>query len=72
MARHDVDLLFQKDGGLHGASSGRYVHSECPYFKVEVFFDFKTNPKDQNRAIISPKDSVKSISRPYIEWPISD
>lgn len=72
MTRHDVDILFPKDGGLHGASSGRYVHPECPYFKIEVFFDFKRNPEDQNRAIMSSKDPVTSASKPYIEYPTSD
>jgi len=72
MIRNDVDILFPKDGGLHGVSSGRYIHPECPYFKIEVFFDFKTNPGDQNRAIMSPKDAVTSVSKPYIEMPFSD
>ena len=72
MTRSDVDKIFPQDGGIQCVSPVRYIHPECGYFMIDVSFDFKRNPDDQNRAITSPDDLVTNISRPYIEYPAYD
>lgn len=72
MTRGQIEKNFPKDGGLYGASCISFTHPDCPYFKIDVEFDFKRNPNDQNRAIISTDDKVIKVSKPYIEYPHFD
>ena len=72
MTRGEVDRKFHLDGGLQSASPVRYVHSECPSFKVNIEFDFKKDAADQNRAIIGKEDKVVRVSKPYLERPFMD
>jgi len=39
---------------------------------MDVEFDFKRNPADQNRAITGKEDKVIRVSKPYIEEPDFD
>ena len=73
MTRGEIEEKFPLDGGLQeGVSTVRFIHPECPYFKIDVSFEFKRNENDQNRAIRSPDDKVIKTSKPYIEMPYSD
>jgi hypothetical protein len=72
MTRHDVDAKWTMDGGIQGVSPVRYAHPACPYFKIDVEFDFKKNAADQNRAITGKDDKVTRVSKPYIERPFLD
>ena len=51
MTREQVERTFPMDGGMHSVSPVRFTHPSCPYFKVDVEFDFERDPNDQNRAI---------------------
>ena len=72
MTREQVQSKFCMDGGLSSPSGGRFTHPACPYFKIEVEFDFQRNPADQNRAVESKTDKVIRISKPYLETPFAD
>ncbi len=70
MRRSEIEKLFPLDGGIHDAFHFRLKHPECGYFKVDIGFSVKRDA--QGRAMISPDDSVTTISRPYIERPRMD
>jgi len=72
MTRNEIKGKFPMDGGLQGVSPVRFVHPSCPYFKIDVEFEFKRNPHDQNRAIVGKDDRSTKFSRPYIEAPHMD
>ncbi|MGD1083121.1 MAG: hypothetical protein ABSA47_00055 [Verrucomicrobiota bacterium] len=72
MTRSEVEAVLAKDGGWQGVSTVRFVHPTCAYFKMDVEFDFKRNPADQNRAITGKEDKVIRVSKPYIEEPDFD
>jgi hypothetical protein len=73
MTRSEIDSKFRMDGGLQALVSPiRYAHAACPYFKIDMEFDFKRNPADQNRPIKGKDDKVIRVSKPYIERPFVD
>jgi hypothetical protein len=72
MTRSEVQARFFMDGGLQGISPVRFTHPSCPYFKVDVEFDFKRDANDQNRAIQAGTDRVIRVSKPYLERPYMD
>lgn len=72
MTRAEVEGKFILDGGLQSASPMRFFHPSCPYFKVNVEFDFKRDAADQNRAVTSKNDKVVRVSKPYVERPFMD
>lgn len=66
MTRGDFLKVFRMEGGLYGRnSSGHYVFRDCQYFKVDVEFE----PVGRS---ISDADTIKTISKPYIERGIVD
>jgi len=72
MSRGEINRLFPRDGGIHRVSQVRFTHPECPYLKVDVEFEFKSDPDDQNRPIRGDEDRATSISKPYVEAPHLD
>ena len=72
MTRGQVEQRFAMDCGLQVPSPVRFVHPDCPCFKIDVEFKYRTEPNDQNRAIMGDKDRVTSVSKPYIELPHLD
>jgi hypothetical protein len=72
MTRREVETKLTMDGGLQGVSPVRFTHPTCPYFKIDVEFDFQKNPADQNRAVWGKDDKVIRASKPYIERPFFD
>jgi hypothetical protein len=72
MTRSDLEGRLPKDGGLQSVSPVRFAHPACGYFKIDVEFDFKPNPADQNRAVWGKDDKATKVSKPYIERPFSD
>jgi hypothetical protein len=72
MKRSEVEKRMSIDGGLQFMVEERLCHPECSYFKIDVSFDVKHDPNDQNRAVISEEDKVLDFSKPYIERPIMD
>ncbi len=72
MTSSEIEKKFPMDGGLQSVSPVRFIHSSCPYFKIDVEFAFKRNPDDQNRAIWGKEDKSTKVSKPYIERPALD
>jgi len=72
MTRQEVEGKFKLDGGLQSASPVRFVHPACPYFKIEVEFDFRQDHTNQGRAITAKDDKVIRVSKPYLEAPFMD
>lgn len=72
MTRSEVAASFQLDGGLQGVSPVRFLHPDCPNFKVDVEFDFQRDAADQNRAVIGKNDKVVRVSKPYQQQPFFD
>ena len=72
MTRGEIEQKLAIPGGINGVSPTRYTLPQCPFFIIEVTFDFKRDPADQNRAIESKDDKAISISRPYLENPVWD
>lgn len=72
MTRGEIEAKWPWDTGLQGVSPVRFTHPDFGYFKVDVEFDFKRNPADQNRAVWNKDDKATSISKPYIERSFGD
>lgn len=69
-ARSDVERTFRQDGGLFSRSDTVYTYGECPYIKIRVTFAF--DPSYKGFVNGSPRDTVVSISKPYLEYPVRD
>lgn len=70
MARAELAKVFTTEGGLSTRTQQRFVYRECPYIKVEV--EFEAVGQSGNQTIRSPEDKIKKISKPFLEWTISD
>jgi hypothetical protein len=73
MARKELFSVLTEDGGLSTRTQGRYVYKRCPYIKVDVEF----SPVDeigtgQDATPKNPDDKIVKISRPYLEYSITD
>lgn len=70
MLRENVEEEFTQDGGIDFGSETVYTYKKCPLIKIRVGFSPKTDgtAKSNNRL----KDVVKSVSKPYIEYPSRD
>lgn len=67
MTRADIEKNFVMDGGLNFNATSFYTYRECPLIKIRV--DFSTwTPGGED----SPKDIVKSVSEPYLQYPVRD
>ncbi len=69
--RGELLKVFKPEGG--GLSTGRdrtFVHRRCPYIKVDVEF----TPSEPKQGVLEerPTDTIRKISRPYLEWMIAD
>ena len=70
MTRADLLKVFTEEGGLSTRTWQRYVYHECPYFKVDVEFELVGVGEDKLRK--SQEDKIIKISKPFLEWSISD
>ena len=70
MTRRDLGKFFTTEGGVSSASWRQYVHRECPYFKVAV--EFAPSRDQDGRAREKPTNRITKISRPFLQWSISD
>lgn len=74
--RADLLKVFTTEGGLSTGLRRTYVYRKCPYIKVDVEFEAIGRPArdDDGRVTLeqSDKDTIKSISKPYVEWSIVD
>jgi hypothetical protein len=67
MTRQSLSRSFERDGGLQFRSHGRYAYKHCHYIKVDIEFSNVDDSPD-----LSPDDKIVNVSRPYLEYPISD
>jgi hypothetical protein len=76
MTRADLLKVFTTEGGISSSLNRRYVYRECPYIKVDVEFEPVGRPArdtDGRVTLVEAKeDVIKKISKPYLEWSISD
>ncbi len=74
--RADLLKVFTTEGGLSTGLHRTYVYRKCPYIKVAVEFEAVGRPaRDAEGRVTleeSDKDTIKSISKPYLEWSIVD
>jgi len=59
--------VFTEEGGLSRRTQQKYAYRHCPYIKVDVEFSPLEDAQDK-----SPGDKIVKISRPYLEYSISD
>jgi len=69
MRRNDLLIVFTTEGGISTRTQRTYVHTECPYIKVNVHFKaVGENPGlDED-----PDDIIESLSQPYLAWSVID
>ncbi len=70
MTRAELLKVFITEGGLSSATHRTFVYRDCPYIKVDV--DFTDSDPNQKRVEERPTDIVSKISKPYLDWSISD
>ncbi len=70
MTRKDVVRVFTTEGGLSNRQRRTYVFRGCPYIKVDVEF----NPVGGGDPFLTENsaDTIREISKPYLEWFHSD
>jgi hypothetical protein len=67
MTRQSLFRSFEEDGGLQFRSHGRDAYKHCHYIKIDVEFSGVDGGPD-----FSPDDKIVNVSRPYLEYPVSD
>jgi hypothetical protein len=68
--RAELLKVFAEEGGISTRAQRTYVYRECRYIKVDVEFkpiDEMGNARDEH-----PKDEIVKISRPYLDWSVTD
>lgn len=72
--REDVEKEFVHDGGLFSRDQTIYVYRQCHSIKIAVSFthDPADTSAESSFAEGAPGDRVKSVSRPYLEYPAMD
>jgi hypothetical protein len=68
--RAELLKVFTTEGGLSTATRRTFVHRRCPYIKVHV--EFTPSESKQKPLEERPADTISSISKPYLEWSITD
>ena len=73
MTRKDLVRVFKQEGGLSTRTRKKYVYKHCPYIKVDVEFSPASDmDANQDAATEKPEDRIVRISRPYLEYSITD
>jgi hypothetical protein len=67
MKRWEVMERFRRDGGITVGGEARLRHCTCRLLKVDVGFDL---PPGASQT--SPRDLVRSVGNPYLEYPFAD
>jgi hypothetical protein len=68
--RAELLNTFTTEGGLSTATQRTYVHRRCPYIKLDV--EFSLSEAGQSATDEQPTDTIKKVSRPYLNWSIND
>jgi hypothetical protein len=76
MTREELMQVFHKEGGLSSSLHRTFVSRECPYFKVDVDFRAVGRPdRDSDGRVTLEEDArdiIVQVSRPYLQFSISD
>lgn len=78
MTRGDLLQVFAHQGGFYSPLDPHqiYVSRDCPYFKVEIVFQSVRRPSDDadfaTRTRGDERDVIKTVSRPYLGWAVTD
>jgi hypothetical protein len=67
--RKDLLRLFMEEGGFY-RNHRTYAYKQCPYIKVDV--DFAPAERKSNGLKEMPQDKISAISRPYLDYFITD
>jgi len=70
MRRKDLLTVFTTEGGISSRTQRTYVHTECPYIKVNV--RFKAVSGESSGLDEDPDDIIESVSQPYLAWSVMD
>jgi hypothetical protein len=68
--RKDLLKLFATEGGISSRTQRTYVYKRCPYIKVDVKFAPVGN--EDNGFAEMAQDKVIAISRPYLQYSVTD
>jgi hypothetical protein len=73
MIRADLLKVFVTEGGISTPLNRTYVYRECPYIKVDVEFEPLGSRDVEGRGTSETnEDVIKKISKPYLEWSVTD
>ena len=76
MSRADLMKVFTTEGGLSTPLRRTFVYRDCPLFKVDIEFTAIGRPaRDREGRITSTEDDrdvIKTISRPYLAYGVTD
>lgn len=76
MSREQLMRVFSTEGGISTALQRIFVSRDCPFFKVDVTFhrgkSFDANVSRDQFLQERDDDVIASISRPYLQFTISD
>ena len=76
MTRKQLLEVFAEEGGLSSTLQRTYASQDCPYFKVDVAFKLAGPPqRDKEGRLLNKEDDqdrIATISRPYLDWTITD
>jgi hypothetical protein len=66
--RTELMKHFTIEGGIYSATAQTLAYRTCPYIKVDVVFVLADSKEKKE----SPQDVLITISKPYLEFSISD
>jgi hypothetical protein len=69
MTRERLLSIFGTEGGISARTWRNYVSVDCAYFKVYVEFTPAGNPESMEE---DPRDTIKTISKPFLEFRVTD
>ena len=76
MTREDLLKVFTTEGGLSTGLQRTFVSRDCPYFKIDVTFEAVGRPSRDASGRVTleegSQDVIVQVSRPYLQFRISD
>ena len=75
MTRAELLRVFRTEGGLSTRDTQQFVYRGCPYIKVVVNFREPADADDNWMGAPEAEwtgDVIQSISKPFLEYPITD
>lgn len=70
MTRGDLLKVFREEGGISTRAWRRYAYRHCPYIKIDA--EFEAVGELDNKMVQHPQDKIVKLSRPFLEWSITD